>query len=305
MLNEKCKGLLFMAMVAVALMLSATSVGAACTAEELASATCFTGGGFEVRTVAPFPIQNSDGTTAYNYSILPLPGTTKNVSTVDILVPLCNSDFNLDGIIDNLIKISTGDPNGWRSYPPGQGSSNTNYGLGATQYSVFEQNFSTPPNGSFYLHTTKGVSGNTSMALKIGSQLAYGTILGPACYEGKTAATTGEVIQLDPLNPALFITVFRGADGGVEEVLDAFGNIATGSRLSDSQIWVCNNPILNSDGSYNGCNDPLSQLTFVPDGAALRFGKHTLTKKFISSGGVTYTYCFCGAKAVSCTSYCP
>ncbi len=293
-----------MALAAVVSLFAAIQAEATCQPDELAAFTCLDTGGYELRTT-PFPTQNNDGTTTFNYTIAPLPGTSKNVSTLDVLVPVCNADFNSDGIVDNLISISTGDPNGWRMYPAGQGSSNTNYGLGVTQFSVFEQNFSSSTAASFYLHTTKAVSGATSVGLKIGSQLFYGSILGPACFMGKTASTTAQIIQVDPLISEKTVTVLRNSDGSFAQ---------DSSSLFDSQVWVCSNPILNSDGTYAGCNDPLTQLTFISEGAILKFGKHSMVKVSGTSGGTATTTCYCCTKTlsgtyscplVSCTTYCP
>ncbi len=303
MFRKKYTSLFFTALAIAVSLFTASQAGATCQPDEIAALTCLDTGGFEVRTT-PFPTQNDDGTTTFNYTIAPLPGTAKNVSTLDMLVPLCNVDFNSDGIVDNLILISTGDPNGWRMYPAGQGSSNTNYGLGVTQFTVFEQNFSSSTAASFYLHTTKAVSGATSLGLKIGSQLFYSSILGPACFMGKTASTTAQIIQVDPLISEKTVTVLKNADGSFAQ---------DSSSLFDSQVWVCSNPILNSDGTYASCNDPLTQLTFISDGSVLKFGKHSMIRVSGTSGGTPTCTCYCcklvsgkySCPLVGCNTYCP
>jgi hypothetical protein len=285
MLARKYLGLLFMAMAVVAMLFGATAVEATCSTAQLSAATCFDAGGYEVTTVSPFPLQISEGSAIFYYTIAPLPGTSKNVSTIDILVPVCNSDFNFDGIVDNLIQISTGDPNGWRSYPPGQGSSNTNYGMGVYQDSVFEQNFNIPTSGQFYLHTTRAVSGGTSMGLKIGNSLYAGLILGPACYLPKVASTVEQVIQLDPLIPSRFWTILKDADGTLLQILDENNQPLALQNLGNSPVWVCVDPILDSSGNYSGCNSSYLPITYMPDGVG-RFGKHTCYYALING---TYT----------------
>ncbi len=294
-----------MALAAVVSLFAAIQAEAACLQGEIDASTCLDTGGFEIRVAtAPFPTDNIDGTTTFTYTATPLPGTSKNISTVDMLVPVCNSDFNSDGIVDNAISISTGDPNGWKQYPAGQGSSNSNYGLGVTQYSVFEQNFSSSTAASFYLHTTKAAAGATSVGLKIGSQLFYGSILGPVCYQGKVATTTSQVIQIDPFIPEKTVTVMKNADGSFAQ---------DSSSLFNSEVWACSNPVLNSDGSYAGCNDPLSQLTFVSEGCVLKFGRQSMIKVSGSSGGTASLTCYCckiisgkySCPLVGCNTYCP
>lgn len=279
MLTSKNRSMLLILLAAVLMLLPAVQAEAACSTAELNAFTCLDAGGFEVKVVGtPFPIQNSDGSSTFTYVATPLPGTTKNISTIDILVPVCNLDFNLDGIIDNAIALSTGAPSGWRNYPPGQGASNSSFGLGDTQNSVFEYSFNTA--GQFFLQTTKAVSGVTSMGLKIGSQLAYGAILGPACFQGKVATTTTQVISLDPLNPGRFISIVKGADGSLIQVLDENGNPLLLQDLKDSPVWVCVDPILDASGNYQSCNSSLLPITYMPDSVG-RFGKHTCYPVFI------------------------
>jgi hypothetical protein len=247
MQKRKYLGLLFMATVAFAMQFWATGVGADCTVP-----TCFQAGGYEVRTVEPFPTQNNDGSTTFNYTVMPLPGTSKNVSTIDILAPVCNLDYRYNGP-DNTIGIWTGDPNGWRSYPPGTGSSNTSYAFGVYQVYVFEQSFNSF--GPFYLHTTKADLGVTSMGLKIGATLYAGEILGPACYLYKIATTTSQKIQLNPKNPDQYITVTFNTDGSVVSV--------TAHKNGQDVPLAWHD--LSELGEVNGL-----PVTYMPDGAIMK-----------------------------------
>jgi hypothetical protein len=279
----------FTAIVAVVLLLAATRIEAAepCMSAEVSAHTCFEAGGYVMRTVSPFPVQNTDGTTVFNYTLLPLPGTSKNVSLIDLLVPVCNTDLTGDGVADNAITIWTGDPNGWHSYVPGAGSSSTNFGAGITTYVVFEQSFNS--SGPFYLHTTKAIARVTSSAFKIGNSLYSGTILGPDCYVPKVASTVEQVIQLDPLRPGRFITVLKDADGSLLSILDENNQPLALKKLSDSPAWVCLDPILDSSGNYLSCNGDLLPITYMPEGVG-RAGKHTCYPVFYGSFMSTRCY---------------
>jgi hypothetical protein len=288
MTSLKRNSLWLMVISAISLMFTATSAEANCSKEDLDSARCLVIGGYVVRVdSADFPIQHNDWSTTFLYQIYKLPGTSNNISTINMLVPVCNDDFNLDGIVDNWISVATGDPNGWKSYPPGQGSSNTNYGAGVYQYSVFEQSFNSA--GSFYLHTTKASAEPTSIAFKIGSKLHAGTILGPTCYKPQIAGASIQVVPLDPLNPQRFITIMKNADGSLEAVFDENNNPLPLENFASFPLWVCVDPILDASGNYLGCSSPFLPITHMPDGIG-RFGTHTCYTAFV--GGRLSTTCY-------------
>ncbi len=225
MLRRKHLSFLFMVLVSVVLLCAATNAQATCSTAELAAYTCLSAGGYDIRIVpgpnGEFPVNNNPGfcngaANCFTYSATQ--NTTKNISSLDLLVPVCTSTNG----VDNSIVALTGSPSGWHTSAPGVGGWTTGWAWGVYQDYVLEYSFNTA--GSFWLATTPAGSAQTSMAFKIGSALYAGAILGPACYQPQIAATTSQRIQLDPNNPDAFIIVTFRTDGSVVSVTDSAGN---------------------------------------------------------------------------------
>jgi hypothetical protein len=273
MSDRKLVHLLFVVLVAVALLCTATYVEASCSTSELQASTCFSAGGFDFRVVpgpnGEFPVNNTPGfcngaATCFTYSVTQ--NTTKNFSQVDVLIPVCTSNNS----IDNSITALTGYPSGWHISAPGEGGQNTSWAYGVFQDYVLEYSFNTT--SSFWFSTSPAVAAKTSMAFKVGSTLYAGAILGPACYQPRIAATTTQRIQLNPNNPDAYIVVTLRTDGSVVSVVDN-----TGAQLA----WHD----LSELGTVNG--DP---VTYMPDGAIMKTGANSCYSYFAAGRYCTRCY---------------
>lgn len=254
--------LLFLALV-IAQMSVASHVEATCTPAELSAATCFSAGGYDIRTVpgpnGEFPVNNNAGfcngaANCFTYSVTQ--NTTKNISQLDVLIPVCASNNS----ISNAITVLTGSPSGWHVSAPGDGGQNTSWAYGVYQDYVLEYSFNTTNN--FWLATTPARAAKTSMAMHIGTGLYAGAILGPACSQPKIATTTMQKIQLNPNNPDAFIIVTSGTDGTVESVVDNTGTELTWHDLSEL-------------GPVNGL-----PVTYMPDGSVMKTGTNSCYSYF-------------------------
>lgn len=271
MLMKKHTSLLFMALVVVALLCTATYVEASCTTAELQAFTCFSAGGFDIRIIpgpnGEFPVNSNSSfcngaATCFSYSITQ--NTTKNMAQIDVLIPVCTSTNS----IDNSITALTGYPSGWHVSGPGDGGQNTSWAWGVFQDYVLEYSFNTTT--SFWFATTPAVAAKTSMAFKVGSSLYAGPILGPACYQPKIASTTSQKIQLNPNNPDAYIVVTLRTDGSVVSVVDNTGAQLTWQDLSEFTI--------------NG-----QPVTYLPDGTVLKTGANSC-----------YSYIYLGRACTKC-----
>ncbi len=269
--TRKYMSLLFLALIAAALIFGATHVEAACSTAELQAYKCFSAGGFDIRIVpgpnGEFPVNNTPGfcngaATCFSYSITQ--NTTKNMAQLDVLIPVCISNNN----IDNSITALTGYPSGWHASAPGDGGQNTSWAYGVFQDYVLEYSFNTAT--GFWFSTSPAVAAKTSMAFKVGSQLYAGAILGPACYQPKIAATTTQRIQLNPNNPDAYIVVTLRTDGSVVSVVDN-----TGAQLAWHDL---------SDFTING-----EPVTYLPDGTVMKTGANSC-----------YSYVYLGRACTRC-----
>ncbi len=263
MLEKKHISLLFVALVAVTLLCAATRVEASCSTEELQAFTCFSAGGYDIRIVpgpnGEFPVNNnpsycSGAANCFTYSVTQ--NTSKNISQLDVLIPVCTSNNG----INNSIVVLTGYPSGWHVSAPGAGGQNTSWAYGVYQDYVLEYSFNMTSN--FWIATTQAKAGQTSMAMHIGTGLFAGAILGPACYQPLIATTTTQKIQLDPNNPNAYIIVTLGTDGSVISVTDN-----TGAQLA----WHD----LSELGSVNGL-----PVTYMPNGAIMKTGTNSCYNYF-------------------------
>jgi hypothetical protein len=105
------------------------------------------------------------------------------VSQIDMLIPVCDP---------NPISILGYNPSGFQQYNPGQGDSTTNFGIGDLQDYVIKWTYKVNPGDTkrFWVETSLSKAKETSMALKVGSKLEAGVILGPACPPAPIGART-------------------------------------------------------------------------------------------------------------------
>lgn len=265
-----------MAMIAAVLVFASARVEAQCTTEELQALTCTSGGGYDIRVVqgpnGEFPVNNDpnycDGAAnCFTYSVTQ--NTSKNISQLDMLIPVCTSTTG----IDNSITVQTGYPSGFHISYPGEGGQNTQWAEGVYQDYVLEYSFNTTD--SFWLQTTKAGAAMTSMAWHIGNSMYSGKILGPACYQAKIATAVAKKIQLNPKDPNQYIIVTFGTDGNVLSVTDNNGNQLAWHPLSDL-------------GEVNGL-----PVTYMPDGSIMKTGSS-------SDGDPCYNYFYGGRYGTVC-----
>jgi hypothetical protein len=193
MSKKKHISLLFMIVVAVAIMMLATQAMAgapptSCTF--VAGTTTYTLSAFPAPNgTFPMVVSGGSGTQyLWAYQLVSSTGSLNGVGAMDGLVPVCDPDMGYAAI------------GGGQVIPPGKGdSSNNNYGLGDSNDFVMSMNAQSTSNsyGGYYLpvgayvFATTGAGGdlqNTPMGLKIGTKTYYcsigGTmagIAGPSC----------------------------------------------------------------------------------------------------------------------------
>jgi hypothetical protein len=126
------------------------------------SYNCFSAGGYVVEFDGV-----TDGNTKFNYSLTAV-STSKNVSIIDLLIPVCEPP----------ILVSTGDPNGWSQSCDGCGGGSTGWG-NVAGFTVAEQSFDS---NVFYFRSADpaGID-RTAIGIKIGNQIYSGSINGPSC----------------------------------------------------------------------------------------------------------------------------
>lgn len=270
-------------LLSIAIVLTAITASVACTEGDI---SCAELGGYELRLTDT--VQDIDSTT-FKYDLIAV-STSKNVSILDMLVPVCSDD-------NDLYNSETGQPSGWEVYLPGEGSPSTSYGEGVYQYYVFEQNFNSP--GTVYLKTPKASVGPTSVAAKIGTKLETDKILGPDCFNAKTASVTEQTVQLDLFkDPDRIMNISQDPSGALLSVsaYDGSGYVPVPVKdLKTFPVWVCVNPVLDSNGDFLRCDpiigdpDGMLPITYMPDGVG-RFGKNTCYAAFIAGRYAYYCY---------------
>ncbi|MGW8194983.1 MAG: hypothetical protein ACWGOX_12035, partial [Desulforhopalus sp.] len=257
---------------------TAMSASAACTAEEKAALTCADIGDYALRISNDiFPVQD-DIYSIFEYT-LDGSATTKNVSIIDMLVPVC-SDENF--LYDDAL-IATGPASGWTFYEDGDGSPSTNFGTGVLQYATFERNFD---KSTFDLTTYKASAGPTTVGFKIGSKLYVGEILGPACYRPQMGTVTFQVITL---NEDKKVRVTKDPTGEVTGVAFSCGVDAEGQDIwcpADLEEAVKLYACANFD-TYGACTDT-QQVSYMPEGV-VKIGTNT-TVCYRTLAGSLYCY---------------
>ena len=292
MLTKTDKFLIQSVLLFITIVFTAMTASAACTEAEKAAFTCAEIGGYELRIdTDTFPTQD-DVSTTFSYKLIPLQGTTKNVSMIDMLVPVCRDN-------NAIVDVDTGPSSGWYAYPAGEGSSSTNFGEGVFQYFVFEQTFDSSKKDTFYLASSKASAGPTSFGLKIGPKLEAGEILGPACFDAQTASVVEQVVQLDLFkDPDRIMTIEQDPSGDLLSVSALDGGEYVSVTVKDLKtfpVWVCVYPNLDEGGKFLNCNlgpnlEPgMLPITHMPDGVG-RFGENTCYAAFIAGRYAYYCY---------------
>jgi hypothetical protein len=183
----------------IVLLLGTTKADAACSPTEEAAGNCFVAGGYKVQFTGAF-----NNYTEFGYMLTP-DGTNKNVSIVDLLIPIC----------DPPITVSSGDPSGWSQSEPGAGGQSTGWG-NVAGFTVAEINFDTDlPN----LKTNAPTGADkTAMGLKIGNKIYSGVINGPACILPPPPIVIGaEYISVEG-HPDYLMQVNKDVYGNLREI---------------------------------------------------------------------------------------
>lgn len=214
-------------------------------------------GEFPVRTAPDDPVCASCSVFEY---LISGSGSGKAVSILSELVPVCDSDFNGDGIIDNAIELAGPSltNNSLKLFPAGAGDS---WGWGEDNFDVrvLQWSLQVSPSDTerFIAYTTVASSEKSTIRAKIGQAHVAGQILAASCYEPNVAETTFENIQLDPLDANKCFKVTKGADKKLRQVTTC------------QDIPVPARPISDITCTIDGAELP---LTYLPSGIVTKFG---------------------------------